>query len=130
MVIAFVTHSLARLREKRRMDRLRAEGISGTAVPVGYFSLRPYDGADHDGFKRVDATHPQMADWIRQAKRPLLYLTWRSDTGKSSLLNAWVLPELAPSDFGERPGFHHVSARSFGDPIKALLAALKAPEAV
>jgi hypothetical protein len=54
---------------------------------------------------------------------PIVYLTGRSGTGKSSLLNAWVLPELEKAE----PPYRTLRVRSFGDPLAALKQSLTQP---
>ena len=90
------------------------------------FRLRPYEERDHDGFDRPDNAHKKAVDWLDEAKATCLYLTGFSGTGKSSLLQAWLIPELAAAD---RP-LRSVVVRSFADPIGQLVAALKAEGAV
>ncbi len=50
----------------------------------------------------------------------ILFLTGRSGSGKSSLLNAYVLPRLQEAS----PPFHTLVVRSFHDPIEALFKSL------
>jgi NACHT domain/Leucine Rich repeats (2 copies) len=120
LVIALLTETLPRWRAGKRKERLRREGIKGETIRPGYFRLQPYDDRDHDDFGRPDGAHLAAVEWITRAKAPLLYLTGRSGTGKSSLLAAWVLPELQRA----QPAFQALVVRSFADPIAALRKAL------
>ncbi len=54
-------------------------------------------------------------------REPILFLTGDSGTGKSSLLQAHVIPALGEA------GWLVLTARSFADPLGALRAALTAP---
>ena len=90
--IVVVTEAIPKWREHQRQQRLVREGVAGVVRP-GYFRLQPYDERDHEHFVRADAAHETVRQWIILSEVPLLYLTGRSGTGKSSLLNAWVLPD-------------------------------------
>ena len=65
---------------------------------------------------------PRCAGSKRRAE-PFLYLTGVSGTGKSSLLHAWLMPELA----GGEPPTRTVVVRSYADPIAQLTDALTRP---
>ncbi len=90
------------------------------------FRLRPYEEADHDAFDRPDGAHDQALRWLDGSTATCLYLTGFSGTGKSSLLQAWLIPELAEA---QRP-MRSVVVRSFADPIGQLVDALKRDDAV
>ena len=123
LAIAVLTDTLPRWRTQQREKRLTAEAKTGQPVRPGYFRLEPYSEYDHKNFARPDSAHLSVRDWLVRSDRPLLYLTGRSGTGKSSLLDAWVLPELKLLD----PPFRTLRVRSFGDPLSALKEALTKP---
>jgi hypothetical protein len=87
---------------------------------AGYFRIGPYLDTPEDRakFSRPDKTHKKVLDWIEQSAASPLYLAGDSGSGKSSLLNAFVLPTLR-----ER-GWTVVEARAWQDPIAALREAL------
>lgn len=87
------------------------------------FRLRPYDEADHAGFDRPDNAHHEALRWLERTTEPFLYLTGVSGTGKSSLLQAWLVPELAAAD----PPTRAIVVRSYADPIAQLADALTRP---
>jgi hypothetical protein len=87
------------------------------------FRLRPYDEADHAGFDRPDGAHQAALRWLKKAEGSFLYLTGFSGTGKSSLLHAWLIPELA----GNGPPTRTIVARSYADPLAQLSEALTKP---
>lgn len=66
------------------------------AMPTGYFRIGPFLDTDDDQkrFDRADLAHQQALAWILGSTAPSLYLTGDSGSGKSSLLNAFVLPAL------------------------------------
>lgn len=125
-VIVGLTQTLPNWQEHRRRRRLIEEGVHGQPVRPGYFRLQPYDDRDHDYFVRADGAHEAVRQWILRSDTPILYLTGRSGTGKSSMLDAWVLPELRRAD----PAYRTLIVRSFADPVAALKEAIARPGAV
>jgi hypothetical protein len=110
---------------QRRRDRSLIDwAIRGITEP-GYFRTTPYtsDHQDRARYRRADHAHVEVRDWIRVAPTGLLYLTGMSGTGKSSLLGAYVLPELEAGT----PRYVTLSIRSFGEPLRDLLDALRQP---
>jgi hypothetical protein len=87
---------------------------------AGYFRIGPYLNTPEDRakFSRADKAHEKVLDWIEQSAALPLYLAGDSGSGKSSLLNAFVLPTLR-----ER-GWTVVEARAWQDPTAALREAL------
>jgi hypothetical protein len=90
------------------------------AEQSGYFRIGPYlDTADDQKkFDRADRAHVRVLDWIERSANVPLYLTGDSGSGKTSLLNAFVLPTLR-----ER-GWTVIEARAWQDPGAALRSAL------
>ena len=107
----------ARYRRRRR-ERL-ALAADPTVPSAGYFRLDPYAADQPEGFTRADGAHERVLRWLRATPRPVLFLSGVSGTGKSSLLEAYVLPSLA------REGWRVEVVRSFADPLKGLEAALR-----
>ncbi len=70
--------------------------IKPAAVPTGYFRITPYlaTDADRKAFARADQAHVRALGWLTHADATPLYLTGDSGAGKSSLLNAFVLPAM------------------------------------
>lgn len=88
---------------------------------IGYFRIGPYLDIpqDRDKFHRADGAHERALAWIeRSVGSTLLYLTGDSGSGKSSLLNAFVLPALRDRNWKV------VEARAWQDPETALCEAL------
>ncbi len=85
-----------RLRAARRDQRLKRIVAGMHRVPPGAFRLTPFtDGEDDQrAFNRADGEHVRILNWIKRSDETLLYLMGRSGVGKSSLLNAYVLPHL------------------------------------
>lgn len=123
LALALLTVTLPAWVKRRRDRKLMEEGIAGTLSDPGYFRLRPYEAGDRERYWRPDGAHEEILRWIQTARDPVLYLTGRSGTGKSSLLNAWVLPRLRE----EGPACRVLVVRSYRDPLEALVAQLRAP---
>jgi hypothetical protein len=87
----------------------------------GYFHIGPYlnSAEDRTKFDRGDRAHEKFLGWIERSVRVMpLYLTGDSGSGKSSLLNAFVVPALRDR------GWTVVEARAWQDPETALRNAL------
>ncbi len=126
--VLFIAVGIARplWRERRRRERLIKVAEGDFQELSDYFRLAPRQATDHDKFQRGDLAHRKVLTWIIDAEHPLLFLTGRSGVGKSSLLSAYVIPELEQRD----PPFVVVEARGFADPLGALTSALSKPGAI
>jgi hypothetical protein len=85
------------------------------AEQSGYFRIGPYLNTAEDlaRFDRADRAHEKVLNWIERSVSVPLYLTGDSGSGKSSLLNASVLPTL-------RKRWTVVEARAGQDPEAAV----------
>lgn len=103
---------------RTRKRRLINRGLRGSTVEVGYFRIHPFsdDAEDQQRFSRADNAHHDIFSWLHTTAEPVLYLTGRSGAGKTSLLNAYVLPQLRQAS----PPVISLTVRSFHDPEKAL----------
>lgn len=61
------------------------------------FRFQPYSENDHDIYFRPDEMQKKALEWIASANENILYLTGASGAGKTSLLRAWLAPELPKS---------------------------------
>ncbi|HEX4793038.1 MAG TPA: hypothetical protein VH370_04555, partial [Humisphaera sp.] len=83
---------------------------------------------DPIAFERPDSRHLEILEWIQNSRLPLLYVTGHSGSGKSSLMQAYVVPML------KRPGVATaknkdfrkaaIIVRAFGDIAQTLRDAL------
>ncbi|MBV8400330.1 MAG: ATP-binding protein, partial [Acetobacteraceae bacterium] len=107
-------------RAERVRRRLQSLAVQSGAVPQGYFRIGPYldTAEDRAGFDRADRAHERVLEWVKRSAGVPLYLTGDSGSGKSSLLNAFVLPSL------RQEGWTVVEARVWQDPEAALRDAL------
>ena len=104
----------------RRMRRERlALRADLTGPSDGYFRLDLYTADQPQDFNRADRAHERVLRWLRATPRPVLFLSGASGTGKSSLLEAYVLPTL------KQEGWRVEVVRSFADPLEGLKAALR-----
>jgi hypothetical protein len=110
--------------KNRQIQKLIELGISGKVAQADYFRLQPYEAADYEHFKRADKAHEKVLQWLLAAKAPWLYLTGLSGSGKSSLLQAFVIPEL------QKQGYRVLVIRSFANPLQALAQELQKPEVI
>ncbi len=113
---------------RRRERRLDDEGLKGRLKDPDYFRLYPYSDspADIKRYSRPDNVHDEVFNWIVASEEPLLYLTGRSGCGKSSLLQASVLPRLRKRS----PATRTLMVRGYEDPVGELVRSLLRPDAV
>jgi hypothetical protein len=104
----------------RNVRRAQALAVKVEAVPEGYFRIGPYldTAEDRAKFDRADRIHEKALNWLRSADATPLYLTGDSGSGKSSVLNAFVLPAL------RKDGWTIVEARAWQNPEAALTDAI------
>jgi hypothetical protein len=106
----------------RRHRKARRDAITLTqnleAGGPKHFRLDPYVTATPQEFHREDNAHNDVLRWIRETTRPILFLSGVSGSGKSSVLEAYVLPIL------QAEGWRIEPVRSFGDPLPRLEAVL------
>lgn len=114
LLLLFFSHTLPSVLEQRKKAKLGS--IQG-ATRAGYFQLTVRK--DEESFQRADGKHEEVLKWLRQSPSRVLYLTGSSGAGKSSLLEAWVLPKL------QRDGVTIIRLRGYQDPAQGLEDELK-----
>ena len=101
-----------KLQERRRR---RLALTSTTTDPRNdYFRLDPYTTDSPADFKREDLAHEAAYDWIKASRRPILFMSGSSGSGKTSILASFVVPKLRSE------GWRVQSLRTFGEPIVGL----------
>ncbi len=108
------------LSERNRQAKQKLAVQTGTQQ-TGYFRIGPYQDTEIDRarFSRPDRAEEKALDWIRKSSHLPLYFTGDSGSGKSSLLNASLLPKL------REEGWTVVEARAWQDPLGAIRDALQ-----
>lgn len=97
----------------------------------GYFRITPFSGSERDiteycSRRRPDGLEEQLVDWLEGSDEPILFLTGKSGTGKSSILSAAVLPKLKEIN----PELNIVNSRIFNDPLDDIRQSLLKPGAI
>lgn len=98
--------------------------IGGELVGPGYFRLVPYEAYQAGSFSRPDGAAADVRRWIEAAQAPVIYLYGQSGVGKTSLINAAVVPGLTGA------GWVVVAVRPQDVPLDAARAALLRPSAI
>ncbi len=111
----FFLHTIPSFIKNIRGHRRNAATVRGQ-LKKGYCRLTPLDEDNQDSFTRIDFAHEKVFNWILKTKEPILFLSGMSGCGKSSILNASVLPRLRK----ESPAYITLSIRSFENPLQTL----------
>lgn len=116
-VIAQVVQEALAEKTRRAMQML---AVKPGAKQTGYFRIGPYLNTieDRAKFKRADQAERRVLEWIERSDQAPLFLCGDSGSGKSSLLNAYVLPKF------KEQGWTVIEARAWQHPKRALLDAL------
>ncbi len=120
-VLAVVAQLIVEWRAERTRRSMQILAVKPGAEQTGYFRIGPYQNTPEDRakFNRADQAENKALEWIKNSDRVPLYLCGDSGSGKSSLLNAFVLPML------REQGLTVVEAREWQDPERALRDALR-----
>jgi hypothetical protein len=112
---------------RKRVFVVAAEKDAGTQKTSGntepYFLIGPYGEEQRGRYTRADCVHATVLRWLQKTDERILILTGSSGTGKSSLLNAFVIPELRDSS----APCTVVVVRSFDNPLSHLQSQLLKP---
>ncbi|GLR90553.1 leucine-rich repeat domain-containing protein [Bradyrhizobium iriomotense] len=119
-LMAVVAQVIVEFRAERNRRLLQALAVRTGVEQSGYFRIGPYENTAKDRAKlaRADKAQDKVLTWIERSDLIPLYLTGDSGSGKTSLMNAFVLPALR-----ER-GWDVVEARAWQDAEEALRGAL------
>jgi formylglycine-generating enzyme required for sulfatase activity len=115
--VAQVVQEALAERTRRAMQML---AVKSGAKQTGYFRIGPYLDTieDRTTFKRPDHAERRVLEWIEKSHQIPLFLCGDSGSGKSSLLNAYVLPRI------KEQGWTVIETRPWQHPGRALLDAL------
>lgn len=119
-LLAVGSQLIVEWRGERNRRALQQLAVRLGAEQSGYFRIGPYLNTTEDRarFNRADRAHEKVLNWLERSASIPLYLTGDSGSGKSSLLNASVLPALRGR------GWTVVEIRAWQDPRTALRDAL------
>ncbi|MCA8879079.1 MAG: hypothetical protein KDA73_03790 [Rhodobacteraceae bacterium] len=90
LLFVFVPMAFRAMRERR----LKRIAISNEVRHPGRFRLYPYQDTDQEDFSRPDGADVSATTWLSGSDQAILYFFGASGTGKSSMLEASVLPRL------------------------------------
>ncbi|EJZ22162.1 leucine-rich protein [Rhizobium sp. Pop5] len=124
ILLFILLYVLPEWRSEIKMDRLEREGINGILKEPSYFRLTPYQADDATAFNRPDNAAASVLKWIESTSHPILYFWGQSGSGKSSLLNAAVVPTLL------KGGWVVCSCRPHSDSLQAISTALRQQTAI
>ena len=113
---AVVAQTILEWGAARNRRKLQEFAVKTTREEPGYFRIGPYQDTveDRKKFRRPDRAEEKVLQWIDGTPSVPLYLLGDSGSGKSSLLNAFVLPRLREQNWAV------VEARAWQDPQAAL----------
>jgi hypothetical protein len=114
--LVLLAQAILEFHTRRTVARQRLLAFAPAAVPAGYFRIGPYRDTptDRAAFTRADNAHLHIREWLERAAGAPLYLTGQSGCGKSSLIDASVIPALRDA------GFATGQARAWQNPLAAL----------
>ena len=88
-----------------------------------YFYIGPYPPSRRLRYDRADGVHKEVLNWLKGTNETVTVLSGFSGTGKTSLLQAFVIPELCEG----KPPFTVLLARGLDDPLAELRRQLRDP---
>gem|GEM_PF-3342390 len=121
-ILVFFCKRVSLLRRTRR-ERNQVRRGNDSEPLGGYFVIGPYPEERYSNFRRADNKHEIVFRWLCRTNEHILVLSGLSGTGKSSLLQAYIIPKLREAD----PLWQVVLVRSFDDPLAALRRQLTVP---
>jgi hypothetical protein len=123
-LLVFLFRTAPRLSQRWHEDRFIKIATGSTVTGGGsYFLIRPYGEEERTRYARADGMRTAVLDWCRKTDESILILTGLSGTGKSSLLNAFVIPALREG----KPPSTVILVRSFDNPLDELRKKLLSP---
>jgi hypothetical protein len=118
LLLTFGFQAIPDFIDHRRRKQL---AVSTGELKPGYFRLAPRQQGE--GFSRSDKKHEEVFEWLCDASTSVLFVTGQSGSGKSSLLDAWVIPRLRQDLATEV-----IKLRAYQEPLEALASRLREPD--
>jgi Leucine-rich repeat (LRR) protein len=128
-LLVFLCQTLPRLINEHRyrvlVETSKRESVNlrATVTLADYFSIAPYSESRRQRYDRDDGLHKEVLTWLKGTRESVVILSGLSGTGKTSLLQAFVIPELRES----RPSFTVLLVRGLDDPSAELQRQLLRP---
>jgi hypothetical protein len=103
LLLVFVCKTLPRLvkaqREKVLVESSKREIVNPrpAVTEADYFYIGPYPESRRPRYDRADEVHKEVLSWLKATEEPVVVLSGLSGTGKTSLLQVFVIPELRES---------------------------------
>lgn len=119
-LIFYVVPEWRKAQKKRDLDAL---SVRGKVKRPGYFRLTPYTESDAKIFARPDNADKLAIEWIMKSTDLIIYIYGHSGVGKSSLLDAAIIPALKK----QSPPWTVLQVRLQINPLGAIKAALQTP---
>lgn len=110
-IVYAVAIEVRNLAQKRKLDKI---GRSPGSPKPGYFRATAYRRGDK--YSRPDGYEREVLRWFNESREPVLHFTGGSGVGKSSLLNAYLVPKLEE----QVEAWHVIIVRSFERPDEVL----------
>ena len=103
--------TVLRARRQYRLNRRKFAWETGSGE---LFRLHPYGAADRDAYERPGGEHDKVVNWLTATPHSVNYLCGLSGAGKSSLVQASLLPRL------EKAGWRTAVVRVDVDPVERI----------
>ena len=101
-------------KKRLRKRYMRKEGEIENLKDPEYFRIYPYTNIpEYMKEFRADKIHIRVLEWVQESTKPILFLSGQSGTGKTSIINAYLCPELE----SQTPQINTIISRSVGDPV-------------
>jgi hypothetical protein len=102
--LAVIAQVVVEWRAEQTRHLMQILAVKPGAEQTGYFRIGPYQDTPEDRakFSRADDAEKKALKWIKKSNQVPLYISGDSGSGKSSLLNAFVLPKMRDGPWSKR----------------------------
>ena len=104
----------------KKLERAKARSFkTPPKPPKSAFQLAPRGAIDREEYSRPDGQEKKVLNWLSNTPGSVFYFTGESGVGKSSLVSAYLIPELNDD------GWAVVEGRAYGDAVSQIADVLK-----